>query len=70
MQKTIPDRGRMVSYLPPKLIVLPYLGMANWWKWCNIIGSSWYGCHDTWGLMEMKQFKISQANLLTSTYKT
>lgn len=25
-----PSRGRMVSYLPPKLIVLPYLGMANY----------------------------------------
>jgi len=28
--QTIPDRGRVVSYLPPKLIVLPYLGMANY----------------------------------------
>jgi len=28
--QTIPNRGIMVSYLPPKLIVLPYLGMANY----------------------------------------
>jgi hypothetical protein len=30
MLQTIPDRGRIVRYLPPKLIVLPYLGMANY----------------------------------------
>ena len=30
MLQTIPDRGRMVSYLPPKLTVLSYLGMANY----------------------------------------
>jgi hypothetical protein len=30
MLQAIPDRLKMVSYLPPKLIVLPYLGIANY----------------------------------------
>jgi hypothetical protein len=30
MLQTIPDMGKMVSYLPPKLIVLPHLEIANY----------------------------------------
>lgn len=72
MLQTIPERGRMVSYLPPKLIVLPYLGMANYHQFlsemveCNRIKLVWVPRH--MGLMVMKQFKISHTSLLTSTY--